>query len=181
APSVDAGVNWQELGKLPAVEFPAENPYSEAKVALGQALFFDTNLSQQRNISCASCHIADQQWSDARRVSPGTNNETGKRNAMPVTNMAYSPNFFWDGRVRTLEEQSVHPVQDQLEMSLTLDELQQRLEENPEYPALFNAAFGSERITIEGFKQAVATFERTLISRPSVFDRFVGGDTQALT
>ncbi|MAD47035.1 MAG: hypothetical protein CMH98_18735 [Oceanospirillaceae bacterium] len=181
APQVDAGVKWRELGPLDPMPFPADNPYSEEKVTLGQALFFDTGLSAERNIACASCHIVDQMWSDQRRVSVGTHDTDGKRNAMPVTNTGYNTSLFWDGRVVTLEEQSVHPVMDRLEMALTLDELVQRIKENPVYPDLFKAAFGDDDITLERYKKAVATFERTLISQPAALDRFLAGDKQAMT
>lgn len=181
APTVDDGVNWTELGMLPPVPFPQDNPYSPEKVALGKALFFDVSLSAQRNTACASCHVADDMWSDSRRVSTGSNGQDGRRNAMPVTNTAYNTSLFWDGRVVTLEEQSVHPVMDKLEMALTLDELVARIKEDLMYPPLFAAAFGDSEITVERFKQAVATFERTLISQPAAFDRFVAGDKGALT
>lgn len=181
APAVDDSVQWQELGSLPGVVFPQDNPYSRAAVELGKALFFDINLSRNGNTACASCHLPEQMWSDQRRVSPGTDGVAGRRNAMPVTNTAYNPSLFWDGRVQTLEEQALHPVQDQLEMALTLDELLQRLQANSAYPAMFAAAFGDAQITTERFGKAVATFERTLISQPAAFDRFLAGDRGAMT
>lgn len=180
APTVDAGIQWQELGNLPPVPFPADNPYSEAKVALGQALFFDSNLSAGRDVACASCHVPQQMWSDQRRVSEGTAGQKGRRQAMPVTNTAYFPAFFWDGRVTTLEQQSTHPVRDPLEMALTLEQLLQRMREDPRYGPLFKAAYGDEQPSLDGFAKAVATFQRTLISRPAAFDRFVQGDSTAL-
>ena len=181
APAVDAGVHWQELGSLPAVPFPAENPYSEEKVALGQTLFFDTGLSAKGNTACASCHLPDQQWSDQRKVSVGSFGKEGVRNAMPIQNTAYNTSLFWDGRVVTLEEQSIHPILDRLEMALTLDELLEKIKANPVYPDLFRAAFGDAEITLQRYKQAVATFERTLISRPAALDRFLAGEPQAMS
>ena len=181
APSVDDGVHWQELGSLPAVEFPADNPYSKEKVVLGQTLFFDSGLSAKGNTACASCHLPDQQWSDQRKVSVGSYGKKGTRNAMPIQNTAYNSSLFWDGRVSTLEEQSVHPVMDRLEMALTLDELLEKIKANPVYPPLFSAAFGDAEVTLERYKQAVAIFERTLISQPADFDRFLSGRQDALS
>lgn len=180
APQVDKGVQWLELGTLPPMPFPADNPYSQAKVQLGQVLFFDKSLSANNNIACASCHLPDQQWSDQRRRSSGTHGENGSRNAMPIINTGYNPSLFWDGRVSTLEEQSIHPILDKLEMALTLDQLLEKLNANPAYPALFKAAFGDEQITLARYQKAVATFERTLISQPAALDRFLAGEHSAL-
>lgn len=180
-PTLDEAAHFTELGSLPPVPFPKGNPYSKEKVELGQTLFFDPNFSKNNNVACASCHIPQQHWGDSRRLSPGTDAKNGKRNAMPILNTAYNFSQFWDGRVGTLEEQSLHPVMDQLEMALTLDELLARIKEDIKYPALFKAAFGDEKITLDRFKKSVATFERTLISQPGDFDRFLAGDQQAMT
>ncbi|EAT10939.1 hypothetical protein HF888_05550 [Bermanella marisrubri] len=179
--TLDEGVPFKELASLPPVAFPQNNPYSPEKVRLGKALFFDKNLSKQRNIACSSCHIPDQHWGDGRKLSPGTDGKNGRRNAMPILNVAYNTSQFWDGRVGSLEEQSIHPIVDQLEMALTLDELLDRLKADSQYPALFASAFGDSEISLDRFKQAVATFERSLISKPSDFDRFLSGDQQAMT
>ncbi|MGN0921064.1 MAG: cytochrome c peroxidase [Cellvibrio sp.] len=180
-PQVDEGVKWRELGSLDPMTFPQDNPYSLAKVDLGQRLFFDANLSKERNVACSSCHLPDQQWSDKRRRSIGTHDTEGRRNSMPITNVGYNTAFFWDGRALTLEEQALHPITDRLEMALTLDELLARLKEDPDYASLFEQAFGSADINLDRFAQALATFQRTLISQPAPFDRFLAGDTKALT
>jgi cytochrome c peroxidase len=181
AARVDDGVEWQELGPLPAVPFPADNPYSRAKVVLGQQLFFDKQLSQAKDISCASCHDPQKGWSDGLSVSVGHLGQKGTRNAPTIINAAYSSSQFWDGRVASLEEQSLHPIKNPVEMALDHDELLARLRASSDYPAAFAQAFGDEGITLERIARAIATFERTIISRDSDFERFVRGDTQALS
>ncbi|WP_447826519.1 cytochrome c peroxidase [Aeromonas hydrophila] len=181
AARVDEGVEWQELGPLPAVPFPADNPYSRAKVVLGQQLFFDKRLSQAQDISCASCHDPQKGWSDGLSVSVGHQGQKGARNAPSILNSAFSSSQFWDGRVGSLEEQSLHPIQNPVEMALDHDELLARLQASHDYPAAFATAFGDEGISLERIAQAIATFERTIISRDSDFERFVQGDGQALS
>ncbi|MGL5538410.1 MAG: cytochrome-c peroxidase, partial [Aeromonas veronii] len=181
AARVDEGVEWQELGPLPAVPFPADNPYSRAKVVLGQQLFFDKQLSKGRDISCASCHDPQKGWSDGLSVSVGHLGQKGNRNAPSILNSAFSSTQFWDGRVATLEEQSLHPIQNPIEMALSHDELLARLQASPDYQAAFATAFGDQGITLERIAKAIATFERTIISRDSDFERFVKGDSQALS
>lgn len=179
-PTVDQGTQWQEIGTLPAMEFPQDNPYSTAKVALGKKLFFDKRFSKNGNVACASCHIPAQYWTDPKQASIGTHGEKGSRNAMPIVNVGYFNSLFWDGRVKTLEEQSIHPVQDPKEMALTKMELLTIFKAAQDYKPLLTAAFGSEEANIDRFKKAVATFERTLISRPSAIDQFLAGNKQAL-
>ncbi|MFC5706658.1 cytochrome c peroxidase [Aeromonas eucrenophila] len=181
AANVDEGVQWQELGAMPAVSFPADNPYSRAKVVLGQQLFFDKQLSQARDISRASCHDPQKGWSDGLSVSVGHLGQKGTRNAPTILNAAYSSTQFWDGRVGSLEEQSLHPINNPVEMALDHDELLVRLRASPDYPAAFATAFGDDHISLDRVAKAIATFERTIISSPSPLERFVKGDAQALS
>lgn len=181
AANVDEGVQWQELGAMPAVPFPADNPYSRAKVVLGQQLFFDKQLSKARDISCASCHDPQKGWSDGLSVSVGHLGQKGTRNAPTILNAAYSSTQFWDGRVGSLEEQSLHPINNPVEMALDHDELLARLRASPDYAAAFATAFGDDHISLERVAKAIATFERTIISSPSPLERFVKGDAQALS
>ena len=181
AAMVDEGVEWQELGPLPAMPFPADNPYRRAKVVLGQQLFFDKQLSQARDISCASCHDPQKGWSDGLSVSVGHLGQKGTRNAPTILNAGYSSSQFWDGRVATLEEQSLHPISNPVEMALDHDELLARLRASSDYPAAFAAAFGDETITLDRVAKAIATFERTIISSESPLERFVKGDEQAMS
>ena len=180
-PTIDDGVEWQELGLLKAVHFPADNPYTKEKTELGKALFFDKRLSQDNTISCASCHEPEQGWADGVRRAIGINGQVGPRNTPTIINTAYYETLFLDGRVSSLEEQSLHPIANPIEMGLAHDDLLQKLDKISEYPDLFTAAFGDDTITLDRIAKAIATFERTIISTESDFDRFLKGDKEALT
>ncbi|MEJ2763806.1 cytochrome c peroxidase [Photobacterium sp. MCCC 1A19761] len=181
SPNISEGVAWQELGLRPAVPFPADNPYSEAKVRLGKALFFDTRLSKDNTVSCASCHDPAKGWADGLDKAVGINGQIGTRNTPTILNTAYYDTLFLDGRSASLEEQSLHPIANPIEMGLPHDELLLKLDQIAEYPAQFETAFGDETITLERIAKAIATFERTIISKESDFDRFLKGDQDALS
>ncbi len=182
---VDDVANYQELGTLRQPTFPNSNPYKENKVELGQKLFFDTFLSQANDVSCSSCHDPQKGWTDNLEVSIGHDRQRGKRNAPTIVNSAFLPSLFWDGRAATLEQQALMPIQDPLEMAETLPRLVQRLNAHPDYPALFDNVFHQGAITAEQLGMALATFQRTIISKESAFDRFVKeaplGKTDALS
>ncbi|MFD2178877.1 cytochrome c peroxidase [Veronia pacifica] len=184
-PFIDDPDNYQELGILPAVQFPAENPYSANKAALGKRLFFDTFLSRNNDVSCSSCHDPQKGWTDHLEVSIGHDRQRGKRNAPTVVNSGFLPTLFWDGRADTLEQQSLMPIQDPLEMAEDLSSLVARLNGHAEYPAMFEKAFQQTPITEDQLGQALATFQRTLVSNGSQFDKFVKeaplGKTDALS
>jgi cytochrome c peroxidase len=110
-----------EIGHLPDVEFPKDNPYSSEKELLGKTLFFDPRLSKSNQIACASCHDPELGWGDSRTFSFGHDRQLGTRNAMTILNAAFAKSLFWDGRARSLEEQSQMPIQDQREMSEHID------------------------------------------------------------
>lgn len=183
APTVDASVadGFSDLGLLPPPPFPPDNPYSEAKVALGQALFFDKRLSHGGSLACAGCHDPATGWTDHRPLSPGDAGQLGERNAMTILNTAYATSLFWDGRAATLEEQARGPIANPFEMHQPLDHAAAAIAAAPEYPPLFAAAFGDARIDIQRIAQALATFERTIVSRESAFDRFLKGERHALS
>lgn len=183
APTVDDSVKagFADLGLLPPVPFPAGNPYSAAKVALGQRLFFDPILSRNQQIACSHCHDPATGWTDRRSVSPGHIGQLGTRNSMSILNTAYVEDLFWDGRAASLEEQVSGPIANPLEMHSTPAEAVARVAARVDYRPLFEAAFGSREVSIERIAQSIATFERTLISRDSDFDRFLKGQPQALS
>lgn len=160
-----------------------ENPTTPEKVLLGNALYFDTRLSQDNTIACASCHIPVTGGDDNRAVSRGVGGAAGVRNAPTVFNAAFHSAQFWDGRAASLEAQALGPMVNPVEMgNLSHDEVVLRLAGIPGYRPLFDAAFGAGTpITIERVAQAIAAFERTLITPGSPYDRYVGGDTGALT
>lgn len=150
-----------------------ENPSSDAGAALGRVLFYDRRLSLTDAVSCASCHQQSVGFSDTARFSRGYNGQHTKRHSMALANVRFNTGsgFFWDLRAKTLEEQVVMPIQDPVEMGMTLPGLERKLRLIPYYPALFEAAFGSPDITIERTARALAQFLRTLVTTDSPFDR----------
>ena len=174
-------INFQDLGVLPKVPFPAENPYSEAKRELGKVLFFDPRLSKSGQISCASCHDPELGWGDGKRVSHGHDRTPGSRNSKPIINVAYSTIFFWDGRAASLEEQAKFPIVDTKEMNNHMDIAVKTIKKIKGYQPLFKEAFGDEKVTEEKIFKAIATFERTVVSRKSRFDKFIEGDSTQLS
>lgn len=177
-PHLAQGVIHRELGLLPLPEFPADNPLTASKLKLGEKLFHDPRLSRSGQIACASCHDQDLGWADGKRVSFGHDRAKGQRNAPSVENSAYLTSFFWDGRASSLEQQALVPIETMAEMNFTLPELIERLSQSYDYPPLFRQAFNSEKISSEHIGMALATYQRTLISRLSAFDRFLQASTE---
>ncbi|MGB1296641.1 MAG: cytochrome-c peroxidase [Psychrobium sp.] len=172
-PQLREGVEHHPLGRVPMPTFPTSNPFSVAKMRLGEKLFHDPKLSRSGQIACASCHDRDLGWGDGREKSFGHDRQTGGRNSPGIENAAFRQKLFWDGRAATLEEQALMPIVDKVEMNFTLPELEQRLNANDDYKQQFKAVFGQEQITAKLIGQAIATYERTLLSRTSNFDRFL--------
>ncbi|MBL8219353.1 MAG: c-type cytochrome [Bryobacterales bacterium] len=167
---------------LPPVPVPADNPLTAETVALGRRLYYDTKLSRDNTVSCASCHSPVLGFADGKRVSSGVGGKTGNRNAPTVWNAAYASVQFWDGRAPTLEEQAAGPIENPVEMDLPHDQLLGRLNGDPAYGRLFTQAFGPGRITMDKVKKAIAGFERTVVSGNSAFDRYqYGRDKTAMS
>jgi cytochrome c peroxidase len=181
APEVDAGVAWKEIGLLPAMVAPAENPSTPAKIELGKRLFFDPRISGSGQIACASCHDPDLGWADGRTTSFGHGRGPLRRNAPGLLNIGYQPALFWDGRAGSLEDQARQVMMNPQEMRGTPDSIVRELSAIPEYREAFQAAFGSERIDIDSVARAIATFERSLVGGRSRFDRFLKGEAMALS
>ncbi len=162
---------------------PADNPPTPAKVALGKRLFLDRNLSYDRTLSCASCHDIEGSGDDGRATSLGIGDQQGGRNAPTVWNAAFQSVLFWDGRADSLETQAKGPLINPIEMGMpSLDLVVERVKQTADYRPAFDAAFGpGEAITIERISEAIATYERTLITPDTPYDRFVRGDLDALT
>ncbi len=158
---------------FPQPNIPADNPMTREAVKLGRFLFYEKALSIDNSISCGSCHFQDRAFTDATPTSVGTRGLFGRRKAMPIFNLAFQQSFFWDGRVSSLEEQSLHPILDTLEFDNDLETVVQRLEADPIYPPMFRDAFGTEDINPERVAKAIAQFERTIISANSKFDRVI--------
>ncbi|MBE8727403.1 cytochrome-c peroxidase [Flavobacterium hungaricum] len=183
-PEVDSIVyaqGFEDIGTLGKPEFPEKNPYTEEKAELGKVLFFDPRLSKSGQISCANCHDPELSWGDAKRVSYGEGRQQGIRNSPSLMNIAYSKVFFWDGRAATLEDQASFPIQDTKEMNFHIDLATKRLNKIKGYKPYFKKAFGKEKLTQQEILKAIATFERTLISPKSKFDKFIAGDSTQLT
>ncbi len=171
---------------LPPVPVPDGNPLTPAKVELGRKLFEDQRFSSTRKVSCATCHDAGKAFTDGpRRTSEGIRGLTGTRNAPTVLNAAYFASMFWDGRASTLEEQSLLPFINSVEMGLTDHQpILDVVRSDPAYVEAFRTSFGKsgEGVTMKEVAQAIATFERTLVSGDSPFDRYwFGGDGKALS
>lgn len=177
----EAKEGFQDIGPLPKMSFPEDNPYSEDKTELGKMLFFDPRLSGSGQISCASCHNPETGWSDGSRVSFGHNRQTGTRNAPALVNIGYAKTLFWDGRSATLEEQVKAPIENPVEMNLHMSMATKNISKIKEYKPFFLKAFGNEDVTEEKIAKAIAAFERSLTSPPSRFDQFVTGKKDALT
>ncbi|PQO45563.1 cytochrome-c peroxidase [Blastopirellula marina] len=181
APNVDADVKWQEIGLLPEVTHPKDNPYNESKEALGKALFFDPRLSGTGQMACASCHDPDLAWGDGRTTSFGHSRKMLARNAPSTRFAAYQDSFFWDGRAGTLEEQAVAVLLNPNEMHADPDHVRKVVASITPYQKMFGEAFGDEEVTIERVGQAIACFERTAVHSRSRFDLFMKGRTNVMS
>jgi cytochrome c peroxidase len=167
---------------LPAVPIPRDNPVTSAGIALGRRLFYDPRLSRDNSVACASCHNPLLGFSDGRRHSAGIGGKIGKRNAPTVLNAAYLATQFWDGRASNLEEQAASPIANPIEMDGGHEVCATKLDAVPEYKTAFQEAFGPGPATLSKVTSALASFERTLISGNSPFDRYeFGGDKTALS
>lgn len=183
-PNLDASIdksNFQDIGSLKEVTFPKNNPFSEAKSTLGKTLFFDPRLSVSGQIACASCHNPELAWTDNSTRSFGHDRQTGARNAMTILNSGYAHELFWDGRASSLEDQARFPIADAVEMNEKLNIAVDKIAEIKGYKPLFKDAFGDEAVNLERIQQAIATFERTINSYKTRFDKFVEGDSTKLT
>lgn len=157
--------------RFPQVRLPTDNPLTVEGVALGRRLFHEPRLSITGRQSCASCHERSNAFSDTRRFSVGAEGRIGKRNAMPLFNLAWAESFFWDGRTKSLREQVLEPVKDAHEMNERLDRVVAKLTSDAAFPAEFERAFGSREITPARLAMALEQFLLTLVSQESRFDR----------
>lgn len=158
------------------IRLPNDNPLTEQGVALGRMLFYDTRLSSDNRVSCASCHRQSAAFSDNSQFSMGVEGRIGTRNSMSLANLLWVNRLFWDGRVTSLEEQALHPLRDPKEMNMSPEEAAAKLQSIPEYPPRFKQVFGSEHITPTNIAKALAQFQRTLISSNSRYDRYLRGE-----
>jgi len=183
-PLVETQALWLgpvKLGVLPPPPIPPDNPQTTRKILLGKQLYFDTRLSQDNTISCATCHSPTMGWSDEGPTSKGIKNQMGGRRSPPASNSAYNPLQFWDGRSPSLEDQAKGPIQNPIEMGNTHQVMIRTVNDIPGYVEEFKTVFGTSPITVDQVANAIAAFERTIVTTDSPFDRFVKGDEAALT
>jgi cytochrome c peroxidase len=182
-PVVAPGVGDEKAGyqRPTEIPFPEENPYTLRKALLGQKLFFDRRLSGSSAQSCASCHDPGFAWGDGLPVAVGNGMASLGRRSPSIVNAAWGAAYMWDGRATTLEQQAMGPIQSVVEMNMPIDKLLKRLNSIPEYVALFSAAFPGEDLTEHTLEEALATYERTLVSAQAPFDAWIAGDERAIS
>lgn len=164
------------------IPVPADGPYSERVAVLGERLFHDVRLSADDTRACASCHDPQKGWSDGLPRSMGNDGDPLARRAPPLWDLAWSGALFWDGRAKSLEDQALRPVQDPREMAQSLEALVAKLQAMPDYRRAFAAAFPEQpAIAPDTIARAIATFERTIRSGETPFDRFAAGDAGAMS
>jgi cytochrome c peroxidase len=167
-------------GLIP-IFWPKDNHYSAEKAELGWLLYFDKRLSADNTISCATCHDPKFGFTDGEKFSKGIRGQLGGRSAPTVINRAFSEAQFWDGRAKSLEEQAIGPIANPIEMGHTHDACSSGIDAIPGYKKRFAAVFGPGPISIDHIAKAIATFERTVLSGNSPYDKFQAGDQKALT
>jgi cytochrome c peroxidase len=159
---------------------PRDNVLTPAKAELGRKLFFDQQLSRDGTIACASCHDPLHAFSNGLPLSRGISERIGRRNVPSLVNRGYGRQFFWDGRARTLEDQVLKPIEDPNEMDTSVADLVARLNLGQEYRAEFRAAFRRDPDR-EGLARALASYVRTILSGNAPIDRYLAGDSAALS
>ena len=159
---------------------PPDNPLIPEKIALGQRLFFDGRLSADGSVACSTCHDPARAFTDGKPASIGIEGRVGQRNAPTILNALYNKTQFWDGRVKTLEEQAQLPIVNPVEMGQpSLDAAVSRIAAIPEYQGTFRSVFGRSPNGTD-LVRAIASYERTQVSFDSPFDHFIAGDESAI-
>ena len=166
---------------LDEVNLPQDNPFSEAKVALGRLLFFDPRLSANSAISCASCHQPNQGWTDGLPLSFGYAGSVHWRNTPTVINSAFHPKLDWDGKALRLDIQAQGAMKGAVAMNMDPVMVEERLRQIPEYVKRFDDVFGPGGPWFEDASRAIAIFQSTILSSNVPFDRFMEGDESALS
>ena len=168
-----------EYGNLPAPDLPQDNPLTKQGVLLGKMLFYDNKLSQGEIQACSDCHRQLDGFSDTLQLSLGVREIEGRRQAMPIFNMAWHSNeFFWDGRADKLRDQALLPIQDEVEMDETLEDVIAKLSAEKDYQDQFMRAFGSEEITAEKMALAMEQFMLSIVSYNSKYDKYLAGEIE---
>jgi cytochrome c peroxidase len=163
------------------IPFPKGNPYTPEKTSLGKKLYFDPRMSVTSSQSCASCHSPGLGWGDGLSVGVGHNMAKLNRHSPTIVNAAWGEIFMWDGKFASLEEQALGPIQAAGEMNMPMERLMERLASIAEYKPLFDAAFPNVGISPKTIAEAIATYERTVVSERAPFDAWIDGDEQAIS
>ncbi|AQG79808.1 cytochrome-c peroxidase [Spirosoma montaniterrae] len=151
-----------------------KNQITSAGVLLGRTLFNDSNLSRDGSIACSECHQQAYAFTHHQHdLSHGIDNRLGERNSLPLQNLAWSTQFFWDGGVHDLDLTPITAIENPLEMDETTTNVVQKLRNNPKYPPMFKAAFGTDEVSGTRFLQALSQFMLTLVSANSRYDKWV--------
>jgi cytochrome c peroxidase len=159
---------------------PPDNPQTPEKIALGEKLFFDGRLSSDGTVACSTCHDPARAFTDGRPTSIGIKGRVGERNAPTILNALYNKTQFWDGRVKTLEEQAALPIVNPLEMGQpSMEAAVARIAAIEEYQRAFRDVFGRPPNGPD-LVRAIASYERTQVSFDSPFDHFIAGDSHAI-
>ncbi len=170
-----------DIGPLPtAIPVPPTNLNYKSKIHLGEQLFFDGRLSKNNQVSCAFCHTPGVGFADPRQTSFGVGGKRGGRQAPTVYNTALNPVQFWDGRAGSLEEQAIGPIINPVEMAETHENVVNKLSKIKGYREQFQKVFGTG-VNMQGIAEAIAAYERTILSTNSAFDKYVQGDEKAMS
>lgn len=176
APALEAAFHGSE----PLMPLPATGPLPAVRVALGERLFRDKRLSADNTVACVSCHDLERGGVDGQPVSTGIGGARGGINAPTVFNAGFNFVQFWDGRAATLEEQAAGPIHNPLEMASNWDQVLAKLRADPDYPEHFAASY-RDGLTAANIADAIATFERSLVTPNAPFDRYLRGEAGALS
>lgn len=178
-PTVDDWANFEELAQLPSSPFNTIK--LQDQIILGRLLFHDPRLSGSNQISCASCHSSDLNWTDGRRVSLGHDHQTTNRNTPTIENSWAQKTFFWDGRAADMKAQAIESISNPTEMNQDPQLIPGKLERISGYVPYFQKAFGDSNINLDRVLEAIVIFQKSISSRKSAFDNFLIGEYQALT
>jgi cytochrome c peroxidase len=166
---------------LTASVIPPASPLTPATIALGEKLFFESRLSGDGTVACATCHDPARAFTDGRPASVGIHGRVGQRNAPTILNALYNKTQFWDGRVNTLEQQAALPITNPFEMgSVSIGDAVSTIAGDTDYQTQFMQAFG-RGVNEQDMLHAIATYERTLVSFDSPYDHFIAGDASAIS
>lgn len=166
---------------LPPLKYPPNSkPASAGEIALGKQLYFDTRLSSDKTVSCASCHDPAKGWSNGTPFATGIRGQVGGRSSPSIINAAYHQMQFWDGRADWVEGQALGPIENPIEMDMKLPALVERLKNIPGYRSQFEKLY-KDGVTAKNIGRALASFERTVLSGDAPYDRYKAGDKKAMS